>query len=101
MDEDSFLAVQYPEFFSAFLDRLQEDRWLGCSYSPDEGTRYMENTGLLEDADLRTLRRLLVFCSRGERFCTGFWARAVESGFLPQILRRMKSIQQDLQEQSA
>lgn len=97
---DGGLYAQYPNLLHSFLDQLEEDGWLEGPYSGEEGQRYAKNPALIEEADIKTLRRLLVYCSRGERFWTGFWKRVVETGFLLGILRRLRDIQQSLEDGS-
>lgn len=93
---DGGLYGQYPDLLHSFLNQLEEEGWLEDPYSGDEGQRYMKNPALIEEANIETLRRLLVYCSRGERFCTGFWKRVVETGFLLRILRRLQDIERGL-----
>jgi hypothetical protein len=81
-----FLHTRYPRVFNAFRDQLVDDGWLEGEYSQDEGFRYMHNMCLIDDADVETLGRLLLFCDRGEYWSIGFWKQAVESGFVTQIL---------------
>lgn len=97
---DGGLHAQYPYLLHSFLEQLEEDEWLEGPYSGEEGQRYAKNPLLIEEADIETLRRLLVYCSRGERFCTGFWKRVVETGFLLGILRRLRDIQHSLEDGS-
>lgn len=95
---DGGLYAQYPDLLDSFLDQLEEDGWLEGPYSGEEGKRHAKNPALIEQADLETLQRLLVYCSRGGRFCIGFWKRVVETGFLLGILRRLREIQHSLED---
>ena len=97
---DGSFHAEYPNVLDSFLRQLRQDEWLQGGYSGEEGQRYRENPARIEEADLETLQRLLVYCSRGERFSTGFWKEAVEGGFLLGILRRLRDIQYRLEDRA-
>jgi O-acetyl-ADP-ribose deacetylase len=57
-----------------------------------EAEKYFKDAGLLKDADLDTLRKLLTLHVRKERFCSGHLAHMIESGHILSILKRIKDI---------
>ncbi|MBX3097681.1 MAG: hypothetical protein KF812_12555 [Fimbriimonadaceae bacterium] len=60
---------------------------LGAHFPPD----------YFETATLNQVRRYLVLCTRGERFCDGHIAGEFESGALHAALARLKQIRSELQ----
>lgn len=84
-------GASYEEAFDRFRDQLVADGWLdGTEYSQKEGFDYMRRPSRLAVADLDTLKRLLLFCDRGEYWGSGFWADAIARGFVSRLLHRMQ-----------
>jgi hypothetical protein len=52
----------------------------------------VQRAGGIEDADLATLRELLTWMVRGERFCTGHWAAMLSGGHLRRWLHRLAQL---------
>ena len=51
----------------------------------------MLETGL-ENADMEKMKSVLTYCTRGERFCDGFWAELIESGALVRVLKKIEEL---------
>ena len=58
----------------------------------DEAHRICYEPGLLERADLETIRRLLTLHLRKERFCEGHLAAVCEEGLMLRTLMRLKEL---------
>jgi len=58
----------------------------------DEAQRICYEPGLLESADLETIRRLLTLHLRKERFCEGHLAAVCEEGLMLRTLQRLKEL---------
>ena len=71
------------------LDLMESD-YLGLlkESGGDEKTWMRE----IESMDLPTLKALLTYCIRGERFCDGFWIGFLEEKTFARILRRMREL---------
>lgn len=54
--------------------------------------KVLQSVGDMEKASLGQVRRYLVLCTRGERFCDGYIAGQFESGLIQAALRRLKQI---------
>lgn len=57
-----------------------------------EAERLVRSDGALEQADLSTLRKLLVLHVRKDRFCEGHFAEMLDSGHVRAILRRVAAL---------
>jgi hypothetical protein len=58
----------------------------------DEAHRICYEPGLLEKADLETIRKLLTMHLRKERFCEGHLAAVCEEGLMLRTLLRLKAL---------
>ena len=87
-----YRGVRYPEEFDRFREVLVAAGWLDLDYDQKEGLRYMDQPERVWGAPFRTVRRLLTFCDRGERFSDGFWGNAFEEGFVRRILERLAEL---------
>jgi hypothetical protein len=54
--------------------------------------KVLQSVGDMEKASLGQIRRYLVLCIRGERFCDGYIAGQFESGLIQAALRGLKQI---------
>ena len=54
--------------------------------------KVLQSVGDMEKASLGQIRRYLVLCTRGERFCDGYIAGQFESGLIQAALRRLEQI---------
>jgi hypothetical protein len=62
----------------------------------NEAEKYYRDPELLKYADLQTLRKLLTFHVRKDRFCSGHLLGMIESGHILNILKRLKNIGKSL-----
>jgi len=58
-------------------------------FAPCDGGIHAE---AINNASIENIRTMLTCCVRGERFCAGHWASALESGQIVALLRRLKQI---------
>jgi hypothetical protein len=58
----------------------------------DTGQRYVEDSGLLKNADLETCVKLLTVSARAERFCDGWVARMIENQHISRVLERLSEL---------
>jgi hypothetical protein len=64
----------------------------------EEAMRYVSDPELLETANLLILRKLLTTHVRKDRFAGGHLANMFESGHITRILRRLRTIGEDMEE---
>jgi hypothetical protein len=77
----------------AWDDALYDHHVIDFGYSFDEARALIHRAGtdpsFIAGADLRTVRSMATFLSRAERFCDGRLDRAVESGLVLALTRRL------------
>jgi hypothetical protein len=84
-----------------FVQALYEEKIVTSFDWPswqEEARRYIADPKALETADLLTLRKLLTMHLRKERFAEGHLADMLESGHITAILRRLRTIREQLAE---
>jgi hypothetical protein len=87
--------VSYSPEVEKFIKACYEDKVILGFRWPAWGEKaeaFYRNPGLLEKASLLTLRRLLTFHLRKDRFCDGHLLDMFESGHIARILQRATSI---------
>ncbi|OGL43716.1 MAG: hypothetical protein A2161_13445 [Candidatus Schekmanbacteria bacterium RBG_13_48_7] len=50
----------------------------------------LENIKSIDTATIDTIKLILTYCVRGERFCDGHWGAVLESGIIVAVLKRHK-----------
>jgi Family of unknown function (DUF6508) len=84
---------------NAFYKALYDNGWIipfdWVSWQ-DEAVQYVNDTSLLEEADLETLRRLLTTHVRKDRFCDGHLDCMFECGHITAILQRLQQLDTNL-----
>jgi ADP-ribosyl-[dinitrogen reductase] hydrolase len=62
----------------------------------EELEHFKSKPGMLKDADLRTLRKILTAHSRADRFVERHFVSELESGHIIAVLRRLQEIRDDM-----
>ncbi len=95
---DNTFAFPYWKYHgdvNRFVETIYEKGVITPFNYPDwmsEAHRYWENPEAVAEADLATLRKLLIVFARGERFCDGHWAEMFRIGHITAILRRLAAL---------
>ncbi len=88
-----FPYPQYPADVLAFFETLGSDSWwFDRNYRMEELQSAIENDGYIARASLAEVRSLLTYCTRGEKFCDGFWGGVLETGRVRLILARLRAL---------
>ncbi|MCC7572170.1 MAG: hypothetical protein KO464_02130 [Candidatus Methanofastidiosum sp.] len=95
-----YIYVTYPPKFMEFYRELHEQGFVTNfnwhdSNSESEGIDYYY--GLLEDADLVTLRRLFSMVVRHDKYNEGFFADVIDSGLLLAMLNRLNLLNEEIE----
>ncbi len=78
-----------------FAEQFQNSRLVERDYigvlkaSGKNAEEWMEE---IESMDLPTLKALLTYCIRGERFCDGFWISLLREKTFARILKRIREV---------
>ncbi|OGG05272.1 MAG: hypothetical protein A3F83_12925 [Candidatus Glassbacteria bacterium RIFCSPLOWO2_12_FULL_58_11] len=87
----------YNDKLLAFIKVLYDNRWItdfDWTEWQAEARKYWEEPGLIAEADVTSLRRLLTLHVRKDRFCDGHLAAAVEQGQIAAILKRIAELKE-------
>lgn len=89
-------SAKFMEFYGALHDQgfVTNFNWLDSSMHSDEISEYY---GLLEDADMKTLRRLFTMIVRQDKHNEGFFADVIDSGLLLAMLYRLKLLNDEME----
>jgi hypothetical protein len=94
---DGMLLMGYPKYdekFKQFINDIYETDLLHPDYL--EMIRKIDNEeiiGSIKTADFNSLRSILTFYVRQERFCDGMWAIAIEEKIFLTILYRLREVE--------
>ncbi len=92
MDEDGFPAEEFKSVVSGFMDTCYKNGFVVKFNWEDwgpEAERYTADPDLLKSADLATLRRLITWHIRQNRFSRDHLATQIAQGHILAILRRL------------
>jgi len=97
-------AIQMPWFAYSdevldFMRACGANNWIVVYPWPEwqeEALRYYKDPGLLAQADVETIRKLLTLHIRKDRFSEGHLAGMVEEGHIEAILERLAEIRREL-----
>lgn len=84
-----------PEVY-AFFNIASKPVWTDKSYVSKNAGAVLDDPSLLAKVALEEVRTLLTHFVRGERFCSGTWGSAIESGQLVRLLARVKQLRDTL-----
>ena len=95
-----YIYVTYSDKFMEFYRALHDQgfvtnfNWLDSSIHSESLTEYYE---LLEDADIKILRRLFTMIVRQDKHNEGFFADVIESGLLLAMLNRLEILNEEIE----
>lgn len=97
MKPGEFPYWNYNDKLLAFIKVLYDNRWItdfDWSEWQAEARKFWEEPGLISEADVTSMRRLLTLHVRKDRFCDGHLAAAVEQGQITAILNRIAKLKE-------
>ena len=89
---DSPPVPYYPKPLVNFFIAAGQDPWVDYQYDIGQCADLLLSANAVEQADLATLRSLLTFMVRGERFSDGHWGAMLGQGHLPRWLLRLSEL---------
>lgn len=95
--DDESIGAPWPVYsgdVGDFFGVLDEIPWADFDYQPERAKRMLGDEDAIRVASLQDVKEALAYCTRGERFCTGFWATAIEEGHIRRLLERLSDIGQ-------
>ena len=89
-------VFDYDHDVTAFFRIAGTGCWVDQDYDPQQATSLLNDAPAIATADLPTLRTLITACTRGEKFCDGWWASLLREGKLQAVLQRLAILRETL-----
>ena len=86
----------YEEDVEDFFRLASQPCWNKSNYDPETAGQMLEDEQIVSKADIDSIRTMLTFCVRGERFCDGHWEAVLKSGKAIVLLKRLQKIKETL-----
>ena len=89
---DGSLSAPYPSYaldVSEFFDLAAKPFWEDLDAAGKPAADWLADAAFVASASLDQVRTMLTHLVRGERFCDGCWALALERGQVQALLRRL------------
>jgi O-acetyl-ADP-ribose deacetylase len=90
----------YSNEFNGFIQSLHDEGFILLSFNwgvwLEESNEYVNDPGLLQFADLRTLQKLITTHVRAERFNSGHLAQLIDNNHILAILKRLSAIRKTM-----
>jgi len=93
------ITVAWPEYaedVSAFFLEAGRSWWCDHDYVPGDARARLEDPEQVATADLASIRTMLTYCVRSERFGDGAWAHHLESGRVQRLLERLRELRAEM-----
>lgn len=87
-----FPCPVYNEFVEDFFEAVGEFCGEQIIWDHESIRSSLYQDSLVEVASLTTLREMLAYCLRGEKFYDGHWAKMITEGRITVIMRRMAEL---------
>lgn len=87
--------IKVQEFIRTLYDSnfIQSFDWVAWQ---DKAEKFTTDDSLIKDADITTIIKLFTTHIRKERFCSGHLACMIGNGHILQLLKRLKTISEDM-----
>jgi hypothetical protein len=79
----------YDDDVVAFFMSIGLAPWIDPGYRTSRAEQLIAQPDLLADASYADVRAVLNYCSRGERFCDGYWLDVLQRGVVQAALARL------------
>ena len=93
--DDGSISMPYPvyeEDVDAFFRLAGQPCWTDRQYQPERAGTMLGDAQAVSHADLASIRTMLTYCVRGERFCDGHWNAVLRSGQVVALLKRLQQL---------
>ncbi len=82
----------YADDVVAFFMLIGTSPWMDPDYRSLDPERLVADPNLILTATFPEVRALLNLCSRGERFCDGYWYKVLGDGIVQAALKRLETL---------
>jgi len=93
--DDGSISMPYPIYeddVHAFFRLASQPCWMDHNYQPERAGRMLGDAQAVSQADLASIRAMLAYCVRGERFSDGHWDAVLRSGQVVALLKRLQQL---------
>jgi ADP-ribosyl-[dinitrogen reductase] hydrolase len=94
-DQFSLDPFTYDDAASEFVTKLYQSNMIikfDWGTWQSESREYFQNTALIHNADLLTVRKLFTTIIRADRFCAGMYASMIDKVVILALLKRLKAL---------
>lgn len=94
-----WLVLPYPEYCDEVVEFFRlagQPCWDDFDYVTEEASRMLQDTEFVKRASLDAIKTMLTFCVRGEKFSDGHWEQVLRSGYIVNLLTRLKCIRESM-----
>jgi hypothetical protein len=88
----TFPYPMYEEDVAEFFHLASQEWWDDHDYEPQVAGRMLEDDCTIESADIATIKTVITYCVRSERFYDGHWAALLEAGTVQRLLVRLQEL---------
>ena len=102
-EESGTLTFPYPIYEDDVLEFFRlagQTCWSDFDYVPARAAAMLQDLDRIRSADLETIKTMLTYCVRGERFSDGHWGAMLEKGIIVAILERLAELRDTLGEKN-
>ena len=79
-----------------FFHLVGQEWWMDPTYDPIETQQMLEDEQFVNSADVDSIKKMLTWCFRGERFADGFWGSVLIEGKIQRLLTRLEQLRSTL-----
>ena len=97
-DTFTFPYPVYEEDVLEFFHLAGQTCWSDFDYDPSKAGTLLRDDSNIKNADIETIKTMLTFCVRGERFSDGHWGNMLENGTIVAILERLSELRDTVQD---
>ena len=83
---------EYPEAVTKFFMAAGEAPWNDYNYTPETAGAMVRDLAPYTSSSVDEVRTMLTWCTRGERFCDGHWAKVLDDGTVFRLLDRLEGL---------
>ncbi len=91
-----FPTYSYPKVVADFYEAASQPCWFQYGYDPAEIEPLVYSDEAIAEASLTTIKSMLTYCQRGERFAGGHWWTMLEKNRIGLIFRRLRELRHTL-----
>lgn len=92
-DENGNMYMPYPKYYKDVVEFFYEagsEYWTDVNYLSNRTAQSIRSDAKIKNASLQELKKMITYCTRGERSCDRHSAEMLKRGIVIKILERLK-----------